>query len=167
MAQGRKAERITLTERQEVTLKKIASTRTGEHRYQQRATIILRAAREEPNKLISTEMDINREFVRRWRQRWTQNKEILSKLEAEEENKIYLEGILKVLSDFPRSGHPTKFTAEQVCQIVAVACEKPQDSGHMLSHWGTKQLAMEVKKRGIVENISKTQVGRFLKSGRY
>src|SRR3990167_4971278 len=138
MGQGRKAERITL-----------------------------RAAREEPNKLISNEMNINREFVRRWRRRWAQNKEILSQLETEEENKIYLEGLLKVLSDFPRVGHPIKFTAEQVCQIVAVACEKPQDSGHMLSHWGTKQLAMEVEKRGIVESISNTQVGRFLKSGRY
>ena len=122
MAQGRKAERITLTERQEVALKKIASTRIAEHRYHQRATIILRAAREEPNKLISNEMNINREFVGRWRRRWAQNKENLSKLKTEEEDKAYLEGLLKVLSDFPRSGHPIKFTAEQVCQIVAVAC---------------------------------------------
>jgi len=167
MTQGRKAEKITLTERQESILKKIVSTRIAEHRYHQRASIILRAAKEESNQFISNEMNINREFVRRWRWRWAQNKEILSKLEIEEENKTYFEGILKVLSDAPRSGHPIQFTAEQVCQIVAVACENPQDSGHILSHWGTKQLAIEVEKRGIVKSISSTQVGRFLKSGRY
>jgi transposase len=116
---------------------------------------------------MAKRMNVSREFVQRWRWRWGRNKEVLSKLEVEEENRAYFEGVLKILSDEPRAGHPLKFTAEQVCQIMAIACEKPQDSGHILSHWGTQQLALEVMKRGIVESISKTQVGRFLKSERY
>lgn len=165
---GRKvAASITLTERQERTLKKIGTDRRSEHRYHQRAIIILRAAAGESNRLMAKRMNVSREFVQRWRWRWGRNKEVLSKLEVEEENRAYFEGVLKILSDEPRAGHPLKFTAEQVCQIMAIACEKPQDSGHILSHWGTQQLALEVMKGGIVESISKTQVGRFLKSERY
>jgi hypothetical protein len=45
---------------------------------------------------------------------------------------------------------------------LAVACEKPP--AH-LSHWTRPDLAREAIRRGIVERISETSVGRFLKSG--
>ena len=66
-------------------------------------------------------------------------------------------------SDLPRSGSPGKFTAEQVTQILAVACEDPEASGRPVTHWTPRELADEVAKRGIVESISPRQVGRFLK----
>jgi putative transposase len=71
--------------------------------------------------------------------------------------------IMAVLSDRPRPGTPAKFTAEQVCQIIKVACEEPALSGRPITRWTPRELADEVVKREIVESISPTQVGRFLK----
>ncbi|MBV9603236.1 MAG: helix-turn-helix domain-containing protein [Chloroflexi bacterium] len=35
----------------------------------------------------------------------------------------------KRLADAPKPGAPPKFTPEQICQIIALACEKPADCG--------------------------------------
>jgi transposase len=70
-----------------------------------------------------------------------------------------------VLTDTPRSGTPATFTAEQSVQMVAVACEPPAESGRPIRHWTPREVADEVRKRGIVETISTRSVGRFLKSG--
>lgn len=75
------------------------------------------------------------------------------------------EAIEGVLSDLPRAGCGGKFTAEQIAQILAVACEPPEDSGRPVSHWTPRELAEEVIKRQIVPSISVRQVGRFLKAG--
>jgi putative transposase len=75
--------------------------------------------------------------------------------------------IVEALTDHPRSGTPATFTAEQIVQMVAVACEDPADSGRPVSHWTPREVAEEVRKRGIVETISTRSVGRFLKSGRF
>jgi hypothetical protein len=45
---------------------------------------------------------------------------------------------------------------------IALACETPTE---YLSQWSRKTLAEEAVKRGIVEKISPTTIGRFLKSG--
>jgi hypothetical protein len=47
-------------------------------------------------------------------------------------------------------------------QIMALACETPPAP---LTHWTQEDLAREVVKRGIAEEISARSVGRFLKSG--
>ena len=73
--------------------------------------------------------------------------------------------ISDVLSDEPRSGGPCTFSAEQLTQILAVACEKPQDCGRPVTHWTPRELAHEVIKRGVVESISKRHVDRILKGG--
>jgi putative transposase len=70
-----------------------------------------------------------------------------------------------VLGDLPRAGCGGKFTAEQIAQIIAVACEPPDKSGRPVSHWTPRELADEVVKRGIVPSISVRHVGRFLKDG--
>jgi putative transposase len=71
-----------------------------------------------------------------------------------------------LLGDRPRGGSPGKFTAEQVTQILAIACEEPEASGRPVTHWTPRELADEVIQRGIVESISPRQVGRSLKIGR-
>jgi putative transposase len=73
--------------------------------------------------------------------------------------------IVGALADHPRAGTPATFTAEQIVQIVAVACEDPADSGRPVSHWTPREVAEEVRKRGLIETISTRSVGRFLKSG--
>ena len=67
------------------------------------------------------------------------------------------------LQDAPRSGAPATITAEQTCAIVALACERPDDSGVPLSHWSASDLAREAVSRGIVTSISPRSVGRILK----
>jgi len=73
--------------------------------------------------------------------------------------------IISVLQDCERPGTPVTFSTEQVVQIVALACENPNKSGHPVSHWTPAELAGEAFKRGIVEEISPRSVGRFLKRG--
>jgi hypothetical protein len=67
------------------------------------------------------------------------------------------------LSDAPRSGAPATFTPEQVCAIIALACEPPENSNLPLSRWSQSELAREAVRRGIVDSISHGSVGRFLK----
>jgi putative transposase len=74
--------------------------------------------------------------------------------------------IEQALDDAPRPGGPATFTPQQIVQIVAVACEPPEESGRPISHWSARELADEVKKRQIVKDISPRTVGRFLKTGR-
>lgn len=90
-----------------------------------------------------------RKTVHRWRKRW---------LEA-----AAMATIADRLSDAPRSGAPGKFTPEQVCAIVALACEDPQASDVPISHWSQSEVARQAVKRGIVSSISHGSVGRFFK----
>ncbi len=41
--------------------------------------------------------------------------------------------------DEPRQGAPVKFTAEQVVQIMALACEAPQVCGLPISQWSGRE----------------------------
>src|SRR4051794_25271538 len=70
------------------------------------------------------------------------------------------------LADAPRSGTPARITADQVCRIVALACETPADSARPISQWTGREVAAEVMKRGIVERISPRHAARILKIGR-
>lgn len=70
------------------------------------------------------------------------------------------------LSDAPRSGKPVRITAEQVCQIIELACERPERSGRPISQWTGREIADEVKSRGIVEQLSDRHAARLLKRGR-
>ena len=54
---------------------------------------------------------------------------------------------------------------EQVCRIVALACEAPGESGRPISQWSTTELAAEIMRRGIVETISPRHAARLLKRG--
>jgi hypothetical protein len=60
-----------------------------------------------------------------------------------------------------RCGAPPKFTPEQIAGIIALACERPSQSGAPVSHWTPPELAREAIKRGIVESISPRQVDLF------
>jgi transposase len=72
------------------------------------------------------------------------------------------ETVVDILSDAPRPGTPATFTAEQVSQIVALACEPPKLSGRPIDHWTLRELRDEAITRKIVTDISVSQVGRIL-----
>ena len=120
-----------------------------------RARIILAAAAGSNNSQIARLLDLDVDTVRRWRQRWLSFAPIpLSELSLDER-----------LSDVPRSGRPIQISAEQRCQIVALACEAPKDAGRPISQWTGREIADEVVKRGILPTISPRHASRLLKKG--
>jgi transposase len=121
-----------------------------------RARIILAAAAGKSNCQIVRELQVSRQMTRLWRERWLQLQPIpLTELRVEER-----------LEDLPRPGAPARITAAQRCQIEALACEKPEDSARPISQWTGREIADEVIKRGIVEQISARHAGRLLKRSR-
>ena len=181
---GPKPPPIILTPTQRVVLRQLARRQTGAQRLVRRARIILEAASGANNEQIAKLLGIDRATVRTWRMRWL---EALPRLKAAEKagdaaaadaaaaddaaaaaaERVLVAGLVEeVLVDEPRSGKPATFTPEQICQIVALACEEPrEESGRPISHWSTTELADEAIKRGIVESISARSVGRFLGRG--
>ncbi len=114
-------------------------------------------------KKIAKKLNIVVQTVRKWAKRWHRTNKKLAKLEATEiKSKEYVEKILMTLRDASRSGRPIIFTAEQVVQIVAMACEVKDNSDSHVSHQTCGDLAAEAVKRGIVDSISVSSVGRFL-----
>jgi putative transposase len=104
--------------------------------------------------------------VRAWRDRWLEAMEVLQRVEQEQTPQQLRRLVEVILDDAPRPGKPATFTPEQIVQIIAVACEPPEQSGRPISHWTARELADEVQKRQIVATISPRSVGRFLKRGR-
>jgi hypothetical protein len=142
-------------------LEELSRSRTHARAVVQRATIVLRGFQGLLNESISLEVGLNRQQVGTWRQRWRDAWESLCLWERNEPRRLR-EAILDVLSDAPRPGCPAKFTAGQVAQIIALACEPPELSGRPITCWTHRELRDEVVKRKIAESISVAQVGRFL-----
>ena len=90
------------------------------------------------NRRAGERVGLKSQQVGHWRKRWLAHHDQLIAMErgAGDTNRNGLfEGIQKRLSDLPRSGARPKFSAAQVAQILALACEGPQHSGLPLSHW--------------------------------
>jgi putative transposase len=163
MELGLAAGAIELTKVQRELLNEILNGRTSKRAHADRSQIILLCAEGKTNYRIGKELGISEEVASKWRKRWQLNAEQLAQAETEEEKGKYKKRVLKVLDDAPRSGCPGKFSAEQVCHILSVACEAPEESEHPLSHWSLSSLVTEVVNRGIVPSISKSQMHVFLK----
>jgi putative transposase len=157
---------INLSDRQYQLLERIVRSKTNSYRLVQRAQLVLFAAQGMNNTEIALQLQLSRKQVRQWRQRWGESAQRLEIAESEGIGERELrQQIEAVLSDEQRPGGPAKFSLEQIVQVVAVACEQPATSGRPVSHWTARELALEVVKRGIVEEISPHSVRRFLKRG--
>ena len=147
-------QKISLSDQQRDDLELIIRKRKSAQSLVLRAQIILTGAEGKSLSGASRELKCTRETVTRWRKHWVERSDELSTQDR--------------LKEAPRPGAPpkfTKFTAEQICQIVAMSCDKPEEHGYPLSHWSENSLAMAAVDKGIVPSISQRQVGRFLKSG--
>jgi transposase len=156
------AAKVTITQRQQVVLEEFRRSRSEPRMIAQRAQIILLAFGGRLNEQIAQEVGLDRKQVGLWRRRWRDAWESLTLLECSDP-RCLREAIRQTLSDAPRCGSPGKFTAEQVTQILAVACEPPAHSGRPITHWTGRELRGEVICRGIVEEISESQVGHYLR----
>ena len=140
---------IKLTEEERAELKRIIRKHTTGQSEARRAKIILMADEGIKRMAIARELGIAQEnVVTTWIKRWLAMSD---------------RSIVERLQDLPRPGAPDTFTPEQLCQIVALACEKPEQYGRPITHWTNKELAAEAIKQGIVESISAGYVGQLLK----
>ena len=155
------AAKIIISERQQKLLEEFSKSRTVGTCVVQRATIILLGFAGMWNQEIALHVGLNRIQVGIWRQRWRDAWEALCVWECTEPHRLR-EAILDVLSDAPRPGAPATFTAEQVSQIVALACEPPKLSGRPIDHWTLRELRDEAIARQIVTDISASRIGHFL-----
>jgi putative transposase len=158
---------IDLSTRQRALLEQLRHRQTAPQRLIRRVLIVLALAADPCLRITARDLGLNRISVRLWRDRWRAAAAALA--QAEQDNLSdprLLALITEVLDDAPRPGGPATFSPEQIVQIVAVACEPPEKSGRPISHWTHRELADEVKKRRIVQDIAPRTVGRFLKTGR-
>lgn len=155
------AAKVIISERQQKLLEEFRKSRTIGKCIVQRATIILLGFTGMLNEDIAHQVGLNRQQVGLWRQRWRDAWKALCVWECTEPDRLR-EAILDVLADASRPGAPATFTAEQVSQIVALACEPPKLSGRPIDHWTLRELRDEAIERNIVTDISASRIGRFL-----
>lgn len=153
---------IELNEQEQEILEEISKAHSMEQRLVTRARIILSIAKGEKKQKISTQEGVTRKVVYEWYDRWLDSREKRLAIEANN-RKEYKKVIEKILSDEERSGAPPVFTAEEVCNIVALSCQAPESLGLPFTTWTPESLREEVLNRGIVSSISVSSVRRFLK----
>jgi putative transposase len=146
---GRIAAPLELTAEQRQELTALTRAHSTPQKLAERARIVLLAADGVSVTETARNLEIWRKTASFWRKCWR---------EADA-----AKGVAERLSDAPRCGGPGKFTPEQICAIVALACEAPKDSALPLSHWSQSEVARQAVKRGIVSSISHGSVGRFFK----
>ena len=163
----RTAPEVSLLPRQRSILERLGRSSTEEHRLVERARIIVMSAAGMRSIDQATALGVDVQRVTRWRHRWVGEMDRLLSAELEPVSDGDLEAlIVDVLGDNYRSGTPPKFTAEQVAQIISLACEQPKEIGIPVTHWTAEELRREAKKRQIVDDISRRQVARFFGGGR-
>src|SRR5262249_25452659 len=144
------AAKVVISERQEKVLRKLRTATTVAKRLGPRATILLLAFSGGANHGIANQVGLGRRQVRSWRRRWQEASDKLIRIECSDDPPALRKAIEDLFSDEPRPGCPGKFTAEQLTQLIALACEPPEKSGRPITHWTGKELAEEAIARGIV-----------------
>ena len=150
-----KAQTVILSDQERQALEKLVKQHRTSQQTALRARIVLASAEGTPGVQIAKKNQVTHDTVRLWRNRWVNLQSIpLDDLSAADR-----------LQDAPRPGAPSQITADQRCQIEALACEKPEESGRPITHWTAREIADELKKRKIVEKISPRHAARLFKRG--
>lgn len=147
---------VELSEEERRALERLVRAHTTGQTLVLRARIILAAADGLNNAQIERALGCDVETASIWRRRWVRARAVpLEEI-----------GVAERLADAPRPGAVPRITAEQVCQIIALACAQPDASGRPISQWSHRELADEIVKRGITERISPRHAGRLLQGRR-
>jgi putative transposase len=150
---GPKPEALTLSEQEQKELEALVRRHSTPQQVALRGRMILTAASGKNNSQIARELEVCVDTVRSWRTRWIGLQAVpLKELPVSER-----------LSDIQRPGRPSEITAEQTCQMVALAGAQPKE--RPISHWTGQEIADEVMRRGIVPKISARHAARVLKKG--
>jgi putative transposase len=156
----KRATALHLSEKEQEALTRLTRRHRSEQQVVLRASIILAAAQGSSNIQIARELDINVDTVRLWRDRWVRWQEI----DQERSGEVPV-SLAQRLQDASRPGAVPKFTMEQRTQMAALACEAPAKTGRPISQWTGREIADELKARGIVAHISPRHAARLLKKG--
>ena len=152
---GSKPPAVILLQAQREGLEALIRRHSAPQQMVLRARIVLAAADGLNNSQVARTLAVSIPTARAWRDRWVG-------LQAVPDDDL---GVDDRLGDSPRSGRPPRITAEQVCRVIALACEAPATSGRPITHWTGREVADEIIKRGIVDRISPRHAGRLLKTG--
>jgi transposase len=132
---------LSADEHQQLTVR--AHGARAAHRDVIRAKVILAAANGGSNAGIAADLGCHVDTVRKWRRRYCADR-------------------MAGLQDRPRSGRPRQFSAVQVAEVKALACELPADRDVPLARWSCPDLASEATRRGVVTSVSPSTVRRWL-----
>ena len=155
------ADPVTITLADEPVLSRLVRAHGTPQKLSERAQMILLAAGGTGVRQIARQLGVWPKTVRHWLHRWRTAAVTLPAA------KIGATAVAQRLADAPRAGTPATFTPEQICAIIALACEQPAAESHLpLSHWSRSELARCAVERGIVDGISNSSVGRFFTRSR-
>jgi transposase len=160
---GPKPPQIGLSEAERNELERLVRARRTEQRLVLRARIVLLAGAGLTSSEVARRLRVDVSTVRQWRARWVASMEL--PLRDPLRDRSVAEAVAERLADAPKSGAPARITPEQLCQIIALACEVPADSDRPISQWSARELADEIIGRGILDRISPRHAGRILKRG--
>ncbi len=155
---------ITVSPPQQAVLEALLRQHATPQTLALRVRIVLAAATGQRNVPLARHLACSPKTVIKWRARWAAAEAQLAAVDGTPADLLRL--IARVLADAPRPGAPDTFTAEQIVQIINLACTPPTAAGRPVDAWTPRELADEAVKRQIVASISPTSVGRFLKAGR-
>ena len=118
-----KATQVKLSEKEKQGLEQLVRRHNIEQQIALRGRIVLAAGQGQTSSAIARDLQVTINTVQRWRNRWAKAQTIsYDDLSIEDR-----------LQDGPRCGAPSRITADQRCQIEALACEKPEKSGSEMS----------------------------------
>jgi transposase len=121
-----------------------ARSERAAHRDVLRARIVLAAADGLATAVIARRLGVCDDTVRKWRARFGAAR-------------------LAGLKDRPRPGRQRTFAKTAEAEVKALACALPAETGVPLARWSAAELAAEAVTRGLVEAISPSTVGRWLR----
>lgn len=152
---GPKPPQVELSTEERRGLERVVRAHRTPQQVALRARIVLAAADGLNNTQIARQLRVDADTVRLWRTRWLGLRGVrLDDLSLTER-----------LTDAPKPGASARITPEQVCQVVALACEAPQEAGRPISQWSSREIADEIVQRGIIDRISPRHAARLLKKG--
>jgi transposase len=157
-----KAAKVVVTEKQQAILQEFSGSRSVSVSLAQRSRIVLLAFDGLNNETIELEVGLGHDQVGLWRRRWRDNWNRLIGIECNDELHELKNAIKKLLADAHRSGRPPEISSEQQAELIAKACEDPQDSDRPIGNWTSDELADEMITCGSIPRISGRWVRRLL-----
>ena len=150
---GPKPDPLSLSESERNEVERLVRRHGSAQQVALRGRIILEADAGKNNSQIARQLGISVETVRAWRTRWLALQSVaLADLSVQDR-----------LRDAPRPGRRSQISAEQTCQLIALACEQPKE--RPISQWTGREIADEAMARGIIQHISPRHAARLLKKG--